>query len=137
MIPIHSTAYLILAAGIAGAVSGWQVNQWRWESKYADQLEESRKVEQSLQEKINASAKLHNEQVQRIANERDIALDRLRKRPDRLPEGSRTNCEGSTGAELSRTDAEFLVRQASRADEQRQALKVCYEYADTVEQMNR
>lgn len=137
MIPIPSTAWLILAAGVAGAAGGWTVNQWRWESKYADQLEESRKVEQSLQEKINASAKLHNEQVQRISNERDIALDRLRKRPDRLSEGSRTDCKGSTGAELSRTDAEFLVREASRADEQRQALKVCYEYADTVEQMNR
>lgn len=127
-------AYLIIAATLF--FSGWTVNQWRWEAKYADQLEESRKTEQSLQETVDAITKDHIQQMRRIVSERDLALNRVRQRPDRMPESSRINCTGATGNELSGRDAEFLIRQASRADEQREALRGCYDYADKIQSIN-
>lgn len=74
----------------------------------------------------------HADEVTRIAAERDHALDRLRKRPARLPEPARTACKGSTGAELSGEDATFLVRESARADELRAALSACYGWIDAV-----
>lgn len=40
----------------------------------------------------------------------------LRKRPDRLPAAARSGCAGSTGAELSAADADFLIREAAAAE---------------------
>ena len=60
------------------------------------------------------------------------ALERVRKRPERLPEPARATCEGATGSELSRPDATFLEREAARADEQRAALSACYQWINTV-----
>jgi hypothetical protein len=60
------------------------------------------------------------------------ALDRLRQRPARMPEPAREACKGSTGAELSGDDAGFLVREAARADELREALRACYGWIETV-----
>jgi len=41
-------------------------------------------------------------------------------------------CQGATGKELSRPDAEFLTREAARADKIRLGLDICYKYADEV-----
>lgn len=60
------------------------------------------------------------------------ALERLRQRPERLPEPARAACTGATGAELSGPDAGFLVREAARADELRAALAECYGWIDAV-----
>lgn len=66
------------------------------------------------------------EQIRRSKDEAMLRLaDYLRRdlagvqhRPARLPEPVRSSaCRGSTGSELSREDAEFLVREAARADE--------------------
>lgn len=59
-------------------------------------------------------------------------LERVRARAARMSEAARAKCKGATGAELSREDAEFLTREAARADELRAALSLCYDYADTV-----
>ena len=61
------------------------------------------------------------------------ALGRLRDRPVRASEATRANCEGASGAELSRPDAEFLTREAARGDRCAVALQRCYDYADTLQ----
>lgn len=60
------------------------------------------------------------------ANARGDALaDELRTRPNRLPEASRTACKGSTGAELSGPDGQFLARFATRAQLVQEQLEAC------------
>lgn len=65
-------------------------------------------------------------------------LGRLQQRANRKPTpagavpGPAPACQGSTGAELSREDASFLIGEAARADEQRAALSACYQAYDAV-----
>jgi hypothetical protein len=79
---------------------------------------------EKLQEKENAKNS--------ALAERDAAIARLQSRPGRQPARPSTaapaspTCTGTTGAELSRPDAEFLVGEASRADVLRAALQQCY-----------
>lgn len=56
----------------------------------------------------------------------------LRNRPERLPEPARAACQGSTGRELSQSDAGFLTRLASEADDLRAALDQCQAWAEQV-----
>lgn len=116
--------------------SGWIINGWRWEAKYADRVQEARKTEQSLQASVDAITNRHASETRRIANERDAAIERLRQRPARLPEDSRANCKGSTGAELSREDGVFLIREASAAAICWQELRRAYDYADEIQGLN-
>ncbi len=56
--------------------------------------------------------------VLRLADQLRRDLAGLHNRPARLPEPVRTaTCRGSTGSELSREDAAFLIGEAARADE--------------------
>jgi len=132
---IKLIAYLVIASGLF--ISGWMVNGWRWEAKYADQLERARKDEQSLQKAIDEISTKHAQEIRRISSQRDAAIDRLRNRPERLPEDSRANCKGATGAELSIRDSEFLIREAARADETRAEMIRCHAYADKLQELNR
>ncbi len=118
------------ASGSNSADTRWKakINQERAESQAA-----ARATEQRHQEAANAIARRHANNVSTIRRNLDIALDSLRDRPDRpagVPEATRPGCAGSTGAELSRPDAEFLVREAARADDIRAGLDACYRHVD-------
>jgi len=127
---INRYKHLILAVLLF--VAGWTVNGWRWEAKYANQLEAARETEQSLQAAVDAITNESAAKMRRIVGERDAAIKRLRNRPERMPESARADCKGATGAELSRQDAGFLVRFASDAETVRTALGICYDYADKI-----
>ena len=69
------------------------------------------------------------------AIDRKLALaraDGLRLRAERSEPSPATTaaCKGATGAELSRSDAEFSLREAARADRLRAALAQCYTQYD-------
>ena len=100
-------------------------------------------------DKAAADARAKEKELQRAANEitqkqmDDMAainaglvddIIRLQSRKSRadLPETTQATCQGATGRELSSNDAEFLTREAARADTIRAALKACYEYTDKV-----
>lgn len=138
--------YMILAAVLFLAVT----NAWTWakatnvaDTKWTAKIQterakaeaEARATEQRQQEAANAIARRHNAEVSTVRRNLDLALDSLRNRPDRpaagMPEAAQADCEGGTGAELFRTDAEFLAREAARADEQRAGLDACYRHVDT------
>jgi hypothetical protein len=132
---INRYKYLLLAVLLFGA--GWYFNGLRWESKYADQLERARDTEQALQETVDADAIRFFKESQRAIDERDAIIYGLRDRAKRMPEASRANCAGASGRELSRQDAEFLVRFAADADLLRNALGTCYDYADAIQESYR
>lgn len=144
--PILITAAVSAAIGAGGA--------WAWQSNaYERQLSELRNEHAQTEQLRSETARMseaghrarernHADTVQaittkadnektRLAAELQRALDSLRNRPQRpataggaVPE-SAADPVACTGAELFRPDAEFLVREAARADQLRAALGQC------------
>lgn len=137
---------LMLAVGIAFVLNGFYWNahggnaaDTRWTAKItAERLaatEAARTQEQKWQGEIDGNSKVYLEKIAAADKRLRIALNSLRSRPDRtvyLPSDPRPDCKGSTGAELSRPDGEFLAGEAARADSIRAGLEACYAYADAI-----
>ena len=69
-------------------------------------------------------------QIKVINNQLVDAVSELRKRPSRTAEAS--NGKSCNGASLYAEDAEFLVREAARADEIRVSLQSCYKQYESI-----
>lgn len=69
-------------------------------------------------------------QIKAINNQLVDAISELRKRPSRAEQAA--NGQSGTGATLSAEDAEFLIREASRADQIRIGLDACYKQYDSI-----
>lgn len=137
---------LILALVLAFVANGFYWNAHgsnaadaRWTAKItAERLqatEAARAKETMWQGVVNETVKTMEAQRAGVQRNLGIALDSLRDRPERrldLPGTAGTDCQGGTGAELSRADAEFLSREAARADDLRAGLDACYRYADAL-----
>lgn len=137
---------LILAVVIAFLVNGFYWNahgsnaaDTRWKAKIeqqrADAEAKAREQEKTWQEAANAIVKNQDAKLAATRRNLDAALNGLRDRPNRPAADSKptaTDCTCSTGSGLCKQDAEFLVREASRADSIRVGLEACYEYADKV-----
>lgn len=108
------------------------------EVKRADDERAARAKEQGWVERVNEAEQRRINETDRISRERDAAITSLQNRASRKPASTgslpspATSCQGSTGAELSRADAEFSLRLAARADEQREALRACYSAYDSL-----
>ena len=98
----------------------------------ATQQSEAAQQLQAKNVQIHKQAQEHADEIRSINARLSDALERLRKRPERMPEPARAACAGATGGELSAEDAGFLVREAARADGLRSALSECYAWIDTV-----
>lgn len=113
------------------------IDRQRAEIRAGDELE-ARQKEQTWAARVGQVEQEKTNENARIAARYATDLDSLRKRADRRPAPSggtapaATSCEGATGAELSRPDAEFLVSEAARADRQRAALGACYSAYDAL-----
>jgi hypothetical protein len=132
--------YVALGIAVLLAVShGWAYvtgskhKDTELKARASEQADAARKTEQIWQGAYNEASKSYLARIEVINGRLRIALDGLRDRPDRpLPETPRADCAGATGAELSKRDGEFLTWLASRADRHRAALKLCYDYADSL-----
>ncbi len=104
--------------------------------KLLEASERAREREQVMVASADRLRKDKDAQIASLNSRLGTALDGLRQRPQRSPspEGSPASCtcQGATGASLSREDAEFLVREAGRADSLRAALQQCYRQYDSV-----
>ena len=138
--------YIYLAAAIAiiSMLSGgaWFIYEAGKDSIRSDMAEvvsievaKARKDEKLKQDKVNAIIQKQYDDLNTINSNLTTSLDRLRKRTSRkdVSRDTQANCKGTTGAELSSEDGGFLVREASRADRLRTALKACYNYADSIQ----
>jgi len=92
-----------------------------------------RAAETVLASKAVKIEKDKSDEIDRISADRDALLVQLRSRPSRSTAPATAEVAtngpaigGSTGAELFREDAQFLVGEAARADEVRVSLKACY-----------
>lgn len=98
-------------------------------------VQQALSTERANQEKANAALRQQAADQAAINNRLRTDLASLRNRPERpvnLSAVSGHSCSGTTGAELSRSDAGFLVGEAARADEIRAGLIACYSVVDGV-----
>ena len=95
---------------------------------------EQQAATQALQEQHQAAAdqirKDKDAQITSINAQLVDAISELRKRPSRAQASS--NGQGGTGATLFADDAEFLTREAARADIIRTGLSACYAQYDSL-----
>ena len=142
--PILGRIVLILVTIVTSFVTGWVINGWRLNTHIASirasqaeevsrYYQEARKAEKALIEATEGIRRQKDAEIKVINSKLQSTLGELRQRQDR-PSGTDTarDCKGTTGAELSRQDAEFLTREAARADQLRSALELCYRQYDAV-----
>lgn len=98
----------------------------------------AREEERRLTVAINNIQQGQVNEIAKIRHGYELTISGLQQRANRKPTPTGAtpapvaNCQGSTGAELSREDSIFLIGEATRADEQRAALSACYQAYDAV-----
>jgi hypothetical protein len=113
--------------------SGYRFESSRFEAYKLEQEKAVKEAEDKHQAATDAIRKEKDDQINAINNQLADALVQLRKRPSRSQGSSNGQVTaGSTGATLFAEDAEFLIREASRADQIRVALDACYKQYDAV-----
>ena len=126
-------AYLVAITLIFSA--GWTINGWRYEKKIANEkIAQERIIQQKEKENQAAADQIRKDkdaQINTINTQLFNALSQLRSRPSRS-QYSFNNGQDGTGRSLSAEDAEFLIREATRADEIRTALESCYKQYDSI-----
>lgn len=134
MFPLPITPWLKLGAGVllAGFMwySGYSFEAARFDRYKTQQLIETQSKERSYQLDKDRIEKEKNAQINRINNQLVDAISELRKRPSRTQDT--TNGQSGTGAGLYAQDAEFLIREAARADKIRSGLEACYNQYDSI-----
>ena len=129
----------VVAALLVAFTSGWVINGWRWNDtalKLAaaqtqariDAEQKSRNQELALQAAADTARNTKDAEINIIRSQLDAALVSLRERPLRsanVPGAAGTSAP-ATGAQLSREDAEFLAREAARADAVVAELNACH-----------
>ena len=125
MIPIMSfdlqalavRAGLAVAIGAALWVGGCTHERHQWEVKQAASESLADAKSDGLKAELQLKDDTHEQLLDFIGAVYQRDLDSLRKRPPRRIEVIRGGtCEGVSGAELSRPDAEFLTGEAARAE---------------------
>ena len=118
---------IIAAAGIAlfcgGFVNGCSYQQNKAEKTLRDKEHQYQSDADQIRKDKDAQIKVINTQLV-------DAVSELRKRPSRTAEASAG--QGCNGTRLFAEDAEFLVREAARADEIRVGLEACYKQYDAI-----
>lgn len=132
-------AVLLIGMGIIAGV--WLHGNWHgskttaatYKAQIAEANAKALKDHNLQQEIIDALTNKYWVDIDASHTKLNDALNRLRDREVRKGKAAKANCKGTTGAELSREDAEFLTREAARGDEYAIALQACYRYADEIQ----
>lgn len=118
---IYAMAAIVLFC--SGFVSGCQHEQ-------AAQEKTIRNKEHQYQADADKIRIEKDAQIKAINSQLVDAIAELRKRPSRATET--TNGQSCNGTGLYAEDAEFLVREAARADQIRVALQACYQQYESL-----
>jgi hypothetical protein len=120
--------YAIIAVVAVALFCGGFVNGCSYQQSKAEKT--IRDKEHQYQADADQIRKDKDAQIKVINNQLVDAVSELRKRPSRTAETS--NGKSCNGTSLFAEDAEFLVREAARADEMRVSLAACYKQYDSV-----
>ena len=116
-------AMVAISLFCGGFVSGCQHQQ-------SAQEKTIRQKEHQYQAAADEIRKAKDAQINAINSQLVDAISELRKRPSRAAET--VNGQNCNGTGLYAEDAEFLIREASRADQIRVALQYCYQQYDSI-----
>ena len=131
MFPFSSYMMIGLAVlAIAGLGYG-KYEHYQFEEYKAQEIKNARDKEHQMQDATDQIRKDKDAQINAINNQLFDALSQLRQRTSRTDK-SANNGQTGTGSTLFAEDAEFLVREATRADQIRVALDACYKQYDEV-----
>ena len=109
---------------------GFRLANNRFLEYKADQIAKTAQIEKEHQEATDQIRKEKDAQIASINNQLVDAISQLRKRPSRTQDTS--NGQSGTGATLFAEDAEFLIREAARADQIRTGLDACYKQYESL-----
>jgi cell division protein FtsB len=113
------------------AYIGYSFEHSRFMSYKAEQIQQTQKKEREAQLATDEIRKTKDAQIKTINNQLLDAIGELRKRSSRTTEAN--NGQSGTGATLYAEDAEFLIREAARADQIRIGLEACYKQYDAIQ----
>jgi hypothetical protein len=113
-----------------GGIAYGKYESYKYDSYIVSQKEAVQKKQEESQAKTDEIRKNKDAQIKAINTQLVDAISELRKRSSRADSAANGAC--GTGATLSAEDAEFLVREASRADEIRIGLDACYKQYDAI-----
>ena len=134
MFPLPILTYVKVAMvvlALCGAFySGYRLEANRFDLYKARQVAEQAEIEKKHQAAADEIRKEKDAQITAINNQLVDAISQLRKRPSRS-QGS-SDGQSGTGATLYAEDAEFLIREAARADQIRAGLQACYAQYDAI-----
>ena len=118
-----------LSLCVAGYL-GYAVESSRFNSYKQAQQAATQALQEQHQAATDQIRKDKDAQIASINAQLVDAIGELRKRPSRAQASS--NGQGGTGATLFADDAEFLTREAARADIIRTGLSACYAQYDSL-----
>jgi hypothetical protein len=125
-VKIGLCAVLLCGAGYLG----YSLEAARFDRYKANQIAQTQKAQEQHQAATDQIRKDKDAQITSINNQLVDAISELRKRPNRTQAADNGSC--GTGATLSAEDAEFLEREAARADIIRAGLSACYQQYDAL-----
>jgi len=133
MFPLPISSYVMIGLAVI-AMAGIGYGRYEhnvFEEYKAEEIKNAREKEHQMQDATEQIRKDKDAQINSINNQLANALVELRNRPSRTSQIS-SNGQNGTGSTLFAEDAEFLVREATRADQIRTALDACYKQYDEV-----
>jgi hypothetical protein len=123
-------AGLVVVLLLGAGYTGYSIEAGRFERYKAEQLAQTQKAEQAHQAVADRIRTQKNAQIASINNQLLDAVSQLHSRSNRTQDTA--NGQDGTGRALSAEDAEFLVREAARADKLRTSLSACYDQYDAL-----
>ena len=131
-LPILTYVKIIAAVIILSGVwySGYSFELGRFEAYKLEQAKLEQEAEQKHQAQADQIRSEKDAQINAVNNQLLDAISQLRQRPSRAQDAA--NGQDGTGQALSAEDAEFLEREAARADTIRTALDACYKQYDSL-----
>jgi len=131
-LPILTYVKIIAAVIILSGVwySGYSFELGRFEAYKLEQAKLEQEAEQKHQAQADQIRSEKDAQINAVNNQLLDAISQLRQRPSRAQDAA--NGQDGTGRALSAEDAEFLEREAARADTIRTALDACYKQYDSL-----
>ena len=134
MFPLPILTYVkigLFALCLCGAgYAGWHIRDVDFMEYKAKQQAATQKAQEEHQAAADQIRKEKDAQIASINNQLLDAVSQLRSRPNRAQDTA--NGQDGTGRALSAEDAEFLVREAARADQLRTSLSACYQQYDSL-----
>ena len=122
-----NVAMVVLALG---GIAYGKYESYKYDSYIVSQKELVQKKQEESQAKADQIRKDKDAQIKVINNQLINAISELRKRSSRTE--STANGKNCNGANLYAEDAEFLIREAARADEIRIGLDACYKQYNAI-----